>query len=125
MSLEQILDTEEQSAPTPYPISWHSMTLKEKIRQRTQLVTGMLIDPATSELDEERVRKWIKEWGIGSIFDSPANHGGKFINYSAKHFAEFTDKVQKIAVEEGSKKVPVVYGLDSIHGANYVDGVNQ
>ncbi|KAF9914935.1 hypothetical protein BX616_007275 [Lobosporangium transversale] len=49
------------------------------------------------------------------------SHGGKYISYSPKRFSKIVDDIQKVALSTG-KGIPVIYGLDSVHGANYVDG---
>ncbi|KAG0071999.1 hypothetical protein BGZ89_008614 [Linnemannia elongata] len=80
-----------------------SLTLKELAGQMTQIQIGMLLDKS-GELDLGKVEYWIGEWGVGSFLDTPTNHGGKYLAYSAKRFAKIVGK------------------LDSVHGANYVDG---
>ncbi|KAJ2252235.1 hypothetical protein GGI13_003401, partial [Coemansia sp. RSA 455] len=96
------------------------LTLKEKIGQMTQIEVGQLID-CNGELNHTAVEYWIDEWKVGSFLETPANHGGKYNWYSPKTFGTFTDAVQKIALERGSK-IPVIWGLDSVRGANYVKG---
>ncbi|KAF9586501.1 hypothetical protein BGW38_003626 [Lunasporangiospora selenospora] len=97
-----------------------SLTLKELVGQMTQIQIGMLID-SKGELDPEKIKYWVKEWGVGSFLDTPTNHGGKYISYSAKRFAKVVDTIQKVAMST-DKRIPMIYGLDSVHGANYVDG---
>ncbi|KAG0307659.1 hypothetical protein BGZ97_000326 [Linnemannia gamsii] len=80
-----------------------SLTLKELVGQMTQIQIGMLLD-GKGELDLGKVQYWVGEWGVGSFLDTPTNHGGKYLAYSAKRFARIVGK------------------LDSVHGANYVDG---
>ncbi|KAF9128054.1 hypothetical protein BGW39_005363 [Mortierella sp. 14UC] len=94
-----------------------SLTLRELAGQMTQIQIGMLLDKQ-GELDLRKVEYWIGEWGVGSFLDTPANHGGKYLAYSAKRFAKI---IQEVALSTG-KSIPMIYGLDSVHGANYVDG---
>ncbi|KAJ2029829.1 hypothetical protein GGI09_002483 [Coemansia sp. S100] len=96
------------------------LSLKEKVGQMTQIEVGQLID-CNGELNRTAVKYWIDEWKVGSFLETPANHGGKYNWYSPKSFGAFTDAVQKIALERGSK-IPVIWGLDSVRGANYVKG---
>ncbi|KAJ2470102.1 hypothetical protein GGI02_003150, partial [Coemansia sp. RSA 2322] len=98
----------------------HRLSLKEKIGQMTQIQVGQLID-CNGELNRTAVEYWIGEWKVGSFLETPANHGGKYNWYSPRTFSAFTDAVQKIALERGSK-IPVIWGLDSVRGANYVKG---
>ncbi|KAF9540588.1 hypothetical protein EC957_003979 [Mortierella hygrophila] len=91
-----------------------SLTLRELAGQMTQIQIGMLLDKS-GELDLGKAEYWIGEWGVGSFLDTPTNHGGKHLAYSAKRFA-------KIVALSTGKGIPMIYGLDSVHGANYVDG---
>ncbi|KAF9284278.1 hypothetical protein BGZ88_010050 [Linnemannia elongata] len=103
-----------------------SLTLKELAGQMTQIQIGMLLDKS-GELDLGKVEYWIGEWGVGSFLDTPTNHGGKYLAYSAKRLTPGTilylvlHAIQKVALSTG-KGIPMIYGLDSVHGANYVDG---
>ncbi|KAF9411838.1 hypothetical protein BGZ94_001217 [Podila epigama] len=96
------------------------MTLQELAGQMTQIQIGLLLDK-NGELDINKVEYWVGELGVGSFLDTPSNHGGKYISYSAKQFAKIVDGIQRVALSKG-RKVPMIYGLDSVHGANYVDG---
>lgn len=96
------------------------LSLKEKIGQMTQIEIGKLLDK-DGFLDLKQVEYWINEWAIGSFIDSPGNHGGKYQVYSPEKFTEIVDSIQKVALENGPK-IPMIYGLDSVHGANYVNG---
>ncbi|KAG0372035.1 hypothetical protein BGX24_000836 [Mortierella sp. AD032] len=93
------------------------MSLRELAGQMTQIQIGMLLD-SEGELDRRKVEYWVGEWGVGSFLDTPTNHGGKYLAYSAKRFAKI---IQEVAMSTG-KRIPMIYGLDSVHGANYVDG---
>ncbi|KAF9112310.1 hypothetical protein BGX27_003629 [Mortierella sp. AM989] len=97
-----------------------SMTLRELAGQMTQIQIGMLLDQQ-GELDMTKVKYWIEEWGVGSFLDTPTNHGGAYLSYSAKRFSKIVNDIQKVALSTG-KGIPMIYGLDSVHGANYVDG---
>ncbi|GJJ69502.1 beta-glucosidase [Entomortierella parvispora] len=148
-SREQIIDQDTYGGKIPDPTYWYqdnsqadlsnpqpsgpsnsidpdilqlaeSMTLKELAGQMTQIQIELLIGN-DGELDMGKVQYWIREWGVGSFLDTPSNHGGRYISYSAIRFAKVVDAIQKVALENG-KRVPIIYGLDSVHGANYVDG---
>ncbi|ORX71796.1 glycoside hydrolase [Linderina pennispora] len=81
------------------------LTLEEKIGQMTQIEVGQIID-CNGKLNRTA---------------SPGNHDGIYQWYSAEKFAELTDAVQEIATKKGAK-IPVIWGLDSVRGANYVKG---
>ncbi|KAI9503476.1 hypothetical protein GGI25_006443 [Coemansia spiralis] len=96
------------------------LTLEQKVGQMTQIETGQIAD-CNGNLNETAVTYWIEKWGVGSFLETPGNHGGKYSWYSPKEFADWTDAVQRIALEKGPK-IPIIWGLDSVRGANYVKG---
>ncbi|KAJ1661680.1 hypothetical protein EV178_006478 [Coemansia sp. RSA 1646] len=98
----------------------NGMTLEQKVGQMTQIETGQIAD-CNGNLNETAVKYWIETWGVGSFLETPGNHGGKYSWYSPKLFADWTDAVQKIALENGPQ-IPIIWGLDSVRGANYVKG---
>jgi beta-glucosidase len=66
---------------------------------------------------------YIQKYHVGSLFDSPFS-GGSFDGKSGWTPAEWRQtiiKIQTIATKY-NKGTPVLYGLDSIHGATYVRG---
>jgi len=63
----------------------------------------------------------IDTWKIGSIFETPGNQGGLYAWYTPPKLAELIDQIQYIALNHGSK-IPILYGIDNIHGANYIKG---
>ncbi|MFN6039768.1 MAG: glycoside hydrolase family 3 protein, partial [Bacteroidota bacterium] len=98
------------------------MTLEEKVGQMTQLNLDVisvgeiykLKEP--HQLDEKKLRKAIIEYKVGSIL----NCGGH--TYDIKHWNEIIEKIQTLATKETRLKIPVLYGIDAIHGVNYTVG---
>ncbi|MDG1724667.1 MAG: glycoside hydrolase family 3 N-terminal domain-containing protein [Bacteroidia bacterium] len=98
------------------------MSVKDKIGQMTQLNLDVisvgevfnLKEP--HELDSTKLRKAIVEYGIGSIL----NAGGHA--YTLEHWNEVISTIQNIATTETNHGVPIIYGIDAIHGANYLLG---
>ena len=93
------------------------MTLKEKVGQMTQLELGMISDGAGDAItiNPGKLHKAIGEYGVGAILN---------VKDQALPQAKWREIVTAIN-DEAQKtrlKVPVVYGLDTIHGANYVRG---
>lgn len=96
------------------------MTLKEKVGQMTQLNLDVisvgeiynLKEP--HELDPEKLKKALVDYGVGSIL----NVGGHA--YSLEHWREIIGQIQDVAMNDSRLKVPVLYGIDAIHGANYL-----
>src|SRR5467141_4071382 len=91
------------------------MTLKEKIGQMTQLDIGMVTDGMDQaiRINSEKLHKAVVEYGVGSI-----------LNVHDQALSE--EKWHEIirAIQEEAKKtrlhVPVLYGIDTIHGPNYI-----
>ena len=93
------------------------MTTEEKIGQMTQLEIGMVTkgDGDNIQIDPEKLEKAVVKYGAGSILN-------------VKDQALTVDKWHEIigAIQTASQKtrlkIPVIYGIDSIHGAGYVQG---
>lgn len=96
------------------------MTLKEKVGQMTQLNIDLISKGEVYDLQEphevdiEKLRKAVVEYGAGSIL----NVGGHA--YSLAHWNEIISAIQEMAIEETRLSIPVLYGIDAIHGANYI-----
>src|SRR6476660_7429310 len=93
------------------------MTLKEKIGQMTQLEIGMVTDGRDLDLkiNQAKLNKAINEYGVGSILN---------VKDQALPIARWHEIITAIqnAAAATRLKIPVVYGLDTIHGANYIAG---
>lgn len=74
---------------------------------------------AASTLDEGKVRAFIRDHRIGSFLNSPLAGNSPGV-WTAKQWRQAMRTIQRIAKEEGV--VPLIHGLDSVHGANYVAG---
>lgn len=88
------------------------MTLEEKAGQMVQLTAGAF---CTDDLvDTAKVRHLVKEYKIGSFLNTfgPTSRPRAVT-------AEQIKKIQNITMEELG--IPMVYGLDMIHGATYLD----
>lgn len=100
----------------------NKMTIEEKVGQMTQLNLDVvcvgevykLSEP--HRLDNAKLRKALVEYHVGSIL----NCGGHA--YPREQWLEIIGGIQKVAMEETRLKIPVLYGIDAIHGANYVSG---
>jgi beta-glucosidase len=96
------------------------MTLKEKVGQMTQLELGMIVDGwgDAVKLNPDRLRKAIVDYGIGSLLNVRDQA------MPPQKWREFIAAIQAEA-QKTRLKIPVVYGIDSIHGANYVRGAEM
>jgi len=93
------------------------MTLEEKIGQMTQLEIGMVTTGKDQnvQIDPAKLEKAIVKYGVGSILN---------VKDQALPLEKWYDIIRKIqdASQRTRLKIPVIYGIDSIHGANYVRG---
>ncbi len=97
------------------------MTLEEKVGQMTQLTLGTFIEKRDSESDElilnlKKLREAILDYHIGSIL----NTGGAANSITKWH--EIISTISDISVKETRLRIPVLYGIDAIHGTNYTIG---
>src|SRR5437667_2777086 len=94
------------------------MTLEEKVGQMTQLAIGMIAKGRDQEIqiDPAKLDKAIVRYGVGSIL----NVAEQALTVDKWH--EIINQIQEIATKKTRLGIPVIYGIDSIHGANYVQG---
>ena len=91
------------------------MTLKEKIGQMTNLEIGMVTDGMGPDIriNPEKLHKAVVEYGVGSL----QNVNDQALTEQKWH------EIQQAIQDEAKKtrlKIPVLYGIDTIHGANYI-----
>lgn len=97
------------------------MTLEEKAGQMTQLTIEMISKgegfnlEKPHALDTTKLQNVIVNLGIGSIL----NVGGH--TYDVNHWKEIITSIEKYS-QQSRLKIPVLYGIDAIHGANYTVG---
>lgn len=93
------------------------MTIEEKVGQMTQLTIDMVTsgDDQEVRIDPVKLEKAIKKYGVGSILN---------VNNQALPMDRWHEIISGIqtAAQTTRLKIPVIYGVDSIHGANYVQG---
>lgn len=98
------------------------MSIEDKVGQMTQLNFDVLAkgevynleEPHT--LDPEKLRKALVEYRVGSIL----NCGGH--TYTREAWHQYISAIQDMAVNETELGIPVLYGIDAIHGVNYTVG---
>lgn len=98
------------------------MTLEEKVGQMTQLSIEAVshVDPEAADgghaLDLGRLREMLVRHHVGSLLNAaPAA-------FSPEHWHQVIGQIQQVAREETRLGIPVLYGIDAIHGANYTRG---
>ncbi len=93
------------------------MSLEEKIGQMTQLNISMINTTGQNQdiiLDEEKTRKLLQEYKIGSFLNGNAA--------PAEDWYRFSKRLREIAIEESRLDIPIIYGIDHVHGADFLEG---
>jgi beta-glucosidase len=93
------------------------MTLEEKVGQMTQLEISMVSTGRDQQIriDPVKLEKAIAKYGVGSILNVADQA------LSLDHWHDTIRQIQD-AAKRTRLKIPVLYGIDTIHGANYVQG---
>jgi beta-glucosidase len=94
------------------------MTVEEKVGQMTQVtiqaVSAVKGTPTEDhKLDESKLEEAIVNYHVGSILNVYD------VAYSIEHWHEIITQIQDIAVKKTRLGIPIIYGIDAIHGANY------
>jgi len=97
-----------------------TMTLSDKIGQMAQIDINEMteddpLEPGKKRLDMARVKTVIGENGVGSVLNYIQGRP-----FTPKEMREATMLIQEVA--KNFSRPPVIWGLDSVHGANYVHG---
>jgi beta-glucosidase len=99
------------------------MSLEDKVGQMTQvtldvvLKTGAAIDPANPvQIDPVKLKEALETYHVGSILNT-AGHA-----LSRDKWKELITSIEEEATQHTTLKIPVIYGIDAIHGDNYLLG---
>ncbi|RYY96930.1 MAG: beta-glucosidase [Chitinophagaceae bacterium] len=94
----------------------NAMTLEEKVGQMAQVSIESLGTGAGNEFRfSEKMRDAVVNYKVGSILNNPGYPP------TAEAWNRIIGEIQSAAAGT-PRKIPVLYGLDDIHGANYVNG---
>lgn len=97
------------------------MTVEEKVGQMTQLTLDFISKGAyfdskkKQEIDDSLLHKVIVKYKVGSILNT-----GQY-TLPRDEWQKNITKIQA-ATQKTNLKIPVIYGVDAIHGANYTVG---
>ncbi|UII29550.1 glycoside hydrolase family 3 C-terminal domain-containing protein [Fulvivirga maritima] len=103
------------------------MTLEEKVGQMAQITLDVVgkgeniyssYDPV--ELDKEALKKALVDYKIGSVLNTANNKA-----LTPKRWYEIIRDIQKVAMKDTRLKIPILYGVDEIHGATYTAGATM
>jgi beta-glucosidase len=93
------------------------MSLEEKVGQMTQLTIDKIIDQKNEPvIDKIKINEILVKHHIGSILNV-ATHA-----YTIEEWHTLIKGIQDVATKETRLKIPVIYGIDAIHGATYTLG---
>jgi beta-glucosidase len=96
------------------------MTLEEKVGQMTQIDFAVIGVPeqlnADNPIDQAKLEDAVLKHHVGSILNTPYTPKNKA--QSIETWRKMTQTVQAVA-EKTRLKIPVIYGIDAIHGATY------
>ncbi len=101
-----------------------SMSLEEKVGQMTQITLDVLTKGYLTqdtkepvELDTSVLQKAFGKYFIGSVLNTANNR-----SRTPEEWNRIIGKIQEYALKYAPHHIPVLYGLDMIHGASYASG---
>ncbi len=103
------------------------MSLEEKVGQMAQITLDVVgkgenryssFEPL--ELDTAELRKALLEHHIGSILNTANNRA-----LTPQKWYSIISGIQQVAMNDTRLKIPVIFGVDEIHGATYTDGATM
>jgi beta-glucosidase len=97
------------------------MTLEEKIGQMTQVTIQVVSAKQGTKdqhhvLDEKKLEEAVVKYKVGSLLNVYD------VAHEIDYWHEIINKIQNLAVNETRLGIPVLYGIDAIHGATYTKG---
>lgn len=93
-----------------------NMTLEEKVGQMAQVTVDILMNKEMNKLDENQLRKGLLQYKIGSVLNTWNN-----VAHTPEEWHSVISKIQNYA-SKTRLAIPVVYGVDAIHGTTYTNG---
>ncbi|MAP01488.1 MAG: beta-glucosidase, partial [Flavobacteriales bacterium] len=91
------------------------MTVEEKVGQMTQLNLGFLSSKGnltSKEIDSNKIQTAINNYHVGSILNTAGTA------YSVNKWHQIISTIQDFSIKT-THKIPILYGIDAIHGATY------
>ena len=102
----------------------NTLTLEQKVGQMSQIDLGVIAkgspcglqQPQT--LDQEKLRIAIEKYHIGSILNVGCGSG----TIGLDRWQEIHKGISTASVQYSSTQIPILFGIDAIHGVNYTVG---
>jgi len=103
------------------------MTLEEKVGQMAQITIDVVAKGPNRfssdepvELDRDLLRNALVNYHVGSILNTANNRAR-----TPQAWAQIMEVIQSVATQETRMKIPVIYGIDAVHGVTYADGATM
>ncbi len=103
------------------------MTLEEKVGQMTQVTLDVIskgedrfssYEPFT--LDPELLKRALVDYKVGSFLNTANNRA-----FTKEQWYEVISGIQELNSKQSRLKIPIIYGVDEIHGATYTAGATM
>ena len=103
------------------------MTLEEKVGQMTQINLTVIAKGPNKwkskfplEINLKRAKKALIDYKVGSVLNTINNTA-----LSPEVWYKTISLIQKYAIDSTRLKIPVIYGIDAVHGTTYTDGATM
>eukprot|EP01135_Chromosphaera_perkinsii_P001803 Nk52_evm72s210 gene=Nk52_evmTU72s210 len=99
-----------------------SMTVEEKVGQMMQLDVNSLMVPGTNSINETMLAAVVSKYKVGSILNAPC--ATMNCQTTPEQYQTIINAIQGAALNKngGGNGIPILYGIDTVHGAQYVHG---
>jgi len=103
------------------------MTLEEKVGQMAQITLDVIgkgknrfesDEPFT--LDQAEMQKALIKYHVGSVLNTSNNRAR-----TPQVWYKIISDIQNVAIKQGKNKIPIIYGVDEVHGATYTAGATM
>ena len=102
------------------------MTIEQKIGQMAQINLTVIANGPDKwssfeplQIDKDRIEKAIHKYHVGSILNTTNNRARDISTWN-----KIIDEIQSYALSSDTA-IPILYGIDGIHGATYIDGATM
>ncbi|MCL1974516.1 MAG: glycoside hydrolase family 3 C-terminal domain-containing protein [Bacteroidetes bacterium] len=103
------------------------MTLEEKVGQMAQITVDVVakgpnryVSDEPVSIDMELLRNALVDYHVGSIINTANNRAR-----TPAVWATLLNDIQTMATQETRLKIPVLYGIDAVHGVTYAAGATM
>lgn len=116
--LLQYFNSSAQSVSSKIDALISKMTLEEKVGQMTNITIGRVASETGDKIniDADKLREVMINHKVGS-FQNVMSHA-----YSLENWHEMLDNIQTMNRKESRLKIPILYAIDAVHGADYTLG---